>query len=63
MDNNSNDVGHGHTSLVIAFITGTFAWIDGHTFSEAVKSIAAFVSMGAGCMAIRYYYYATKKQK
>lgn len=62
MDNNHN-VDHGHVSLAIAMITGVFAWISSHNVSEIFKTIAAVVSIGAGLMAIRYYYYATIKAK
>lgn len=62
MDNNHYGE-HGHIALAVSFITGFFAWIGSHSLSEFAKGLSMVVSIGAGLMAIRYYYYATKKNK
>jgi hypothetical protein len=62
MDNNQN-VEHGHVSLAVSLVGAVFAWINGHNVSETVKAMAGLVSIVAGVMAIRYYYYATIKAK
>lgn len=62
MDNN-NYVGHGHASLAVAIIMGILARIDMQSVSDTLKDISVVVSIAAGIMAFRYYYYATKKHK
>lgn len=62
MDHNHNGE-HGHVALAVSLITGFFAWIGGQSMGEALKVISGVVSIGAGLMAIRYYYFATKKHK
>jgi hypothetical protein len=62
MDNN-NDLHNGHISMAVSIVTAALAWISSHDIGELVKGLAAVVSIGAGCMAIRYYYYATIKAK
>lgn len=62
MDNNNN-VGHGHISFAVSLITGLFAWINNQSMSEALRFISLVVSIGAGVMAMRYYYYATKTKQ
>lgn len=62
MDHNHNGE-HGHIALAVSLITGIFAWISSQNISEVIKVLSMLISIGAGCMAIRYYYYATKKQK
>ena len=61
MDHNYGE--HGHISLAIALISGMFAWIGSYTLPDVVKGLSMLVSIVAGIMAIRYYYYATKKQQ
>lgn len=61
MDNHNHITGHGHASLLISLISGVIAWVNLHTVPELLKTGSAFVSIFAGIMAIRYYYYATKK--
>lgn len=56
-------------AMTISFVMAVFAWVNLHTnllstigaFKEALGYVAALVSISAGCMAVRYYYYATKK--
>lgn len=62
MDNH-HYAGHGHISLLVSILMGVFAWVGALDFSEVLKIAAGLVSVVAGIMAIRYYYYATKKIK
>jgi len=62
MDNNSN-VGYGHLSLMISVLSGIISWFGTIDVGEAIKGAAGIVSIGAGIMAMRYYYYATIKAK
>ena len=62
MDNNDYS-GHGNVSLAVSLIAGMFAWIGSYSLPEVIKSLSMIVSIIAGIMAIRYYYYATKKQR
>lgn len=59
----NNTLEHGHISLAISIITGAFAWISSHNISETVKIVSMILSCGAGLMAMRYYYFATKRVK
>lgn len=52
--------GNGHTSLLISVFTAVVSFADA---GEAMKSLAGFISIVAGIMAIRYYYHATKNVK
>lgn len=61
MDNNNLD--NGHAALAVSLITGFIAWIGSFDFGDIVKTVSMLVSIGAGIMAIRYYYHATKKHK
>jgi len=61
MDNHNAD--QGNISLLISIITGMLAWIGSYSLGEVFKGVSMAVSIIAGIMAIRYYYYATKKQK
>jgi hypothetical protein len=61
MENNYS--GNGNVSLAICGITGVFSWLADQSFGELLKYISMVVSIVAGLAAIRYYYYATKKQK
>lgn len=63
MDQHNHYGESGHVSLAICVITGLFAWIGSHSLNEIIKGLSMVVSIGAGLMAIRYYYYATKKHK
>jgi len=54
---------HGHISLIISIITGVFAWISSHNISETIKILSMILSGCAAIMAMRYYYFATKKIK
>lgn len=63
MSDNNHNLEHGHASLAVSILTGIMAWIGAHTISEIAKTGAAVISIAAGIMAIRYYYYATKKTK
>jgi TRAP-type C4-dicarboxylate transport system permease small subunit len=57
--------------MTLSFIMAVFAWVNLHTnlltvigaFKEALGYVAAIVSITAGCMAVRYYYFATRKIK
>jgi TRAP-type C4-dicarboxylate transport system permease small subunit len=57
--------------LTLSFIMAVITWVNLQTnllttigsFKEAIGYVAAIVSITAGCMAVRYYYYATKKIK
>lgn len=62
MDHN-NYGDQGNVYLAVSIIAGIFNWIGSYTLPEVFKGISMAVSIGAGIMAIRYYYYATKKQK
>lgn len=62
MDNHDY-AGQGNVSLAITFIFGFIAWVDTHSLSEFLKNLSVVISSIAGLMAIRYYYYATKKNK
>jgi glucan phosphoethanolaminetransferase (alkaline phosphatase superfamily) len=62
MDHNDYS-GHGNVSLAVSLIAGMFAWIGSYSLPEVIKSLSMIVSIIAGIMAIRYYYYATKKQR
>jgi 5-bromo-4-chloroindolyl phosphate hydrolysis protein len=55
-----NYAGQGHVSLGVSIIMGILARID---VGEFLKNGSVVISIIAGIMAIRYYYYATKKQK
>lgn len=60
-DNHSLE--YGHISLAVAIFGTVFGWISSHNISENVKMISFIISGCAGLMAMRYYYYATKKVK
>lgn len=60
---NDNNIGHGHASLSISVLCGIITWLNTINVSEAIKGVAGIVSIAAGIMAIRYYYYATIKAK
>lgn len=57
--------------MTVSFITAVLAWVNLQTnlltaigaFKEALGYVAAIVSISAGCMAIRYYWFATRKIK
>lgn len=49
--------------LTTSFITGFFGWISWTSMEEWMKFLSLVISMIAGVMAIRHYYYATKKNK
>ncbi len=57
--------------MTLSFITAVITWINLQSnlltitgaFKEAIGYVAAIVSITAGCMAVRYYYHATKKIK
>ena len=59
----NNDLQYGHISLLVSLLTGFFAWLGSLNAGEVLKGLSLIVSIGAGIMAIRYYYYATKKAK
>lgn len=61
MDNHSLE--HGHAALVISAITGFFGWMNSMQISELLKNFSMSVSIIAGIMAIRYYWYSVKKLK
>ena len=50
-------VGNAHVSLLVSIFTAAVSFADA---GEAMKSLAGFISIVAGLMAIRYYYHATK---
>ena len=60
-DNHNGE--HGHAALVVSAITGLLGWINSAQIGELLKGFSMTVSIAAGIMAIRYYWYATKKQK
>jgi TRAP-type C4-dicarboxylate transport system permease small subunit len=57
--------------LTLSFISAVISWVNLQTnlltvigsVKEVIGYVAAIVSITAGCMAVRYYYYATKKIK
>lgn len=59
----NHQVEYGHISLAVSILSGIIAWINTLEVAELIKNGAGVVSMLAGVMAIRYYYYATKKNK
>lgn len=61
-DNNVN-IGNGHISLLVSLLNTSLLYISWPALGEFVKIAAGIVSIFAGVMAIRYYYYATIKQK
>lgn len=63
MADNNTDVTNGGISLVVGLISGTIAWLNGHTLTEAARGIAAVVSIAASVMACIYYYRLNKKNK
>lgn len=60
MEQNS---GLGNVFTLISCICSGFAIITWNGVLQALPAIASCVSIGAGLMAIRYYFFATKKQK
>lgn len=61
MDN--HDVGQGHAYLAVSLIMGFIAWVGSFELGDVLKTVSILISSGAGIMAIRYYWYATKKIK
>jgi len=55
----NNHVGDGHAALAVSILMGIFARID---VAETLKTVSLVISITAGLMAIRYYYYSTKKK-
>lgn len=62
MDHNHN-AGYGGTSLLVSLAGTVFAFISLNGIDEILRGIAAVVSIAAGFMAIRYYYYVIKEKK
>lgn len=62
MDNNDY-VGNGNAAMAVSLIFGFIAWVGTFNIGDVLKVTSMAVSIVAGIMAIRYYYYATKKQK
>lgn len=61
---NQDYAGQGHVYLAVTFILGFFGWIgDNFSMGEIFKGISMTVSIVAGIMAIRYYFFATKSIK
>jgi|LakMenE18May11ns_1017448.scaffolds.fasta_scaffold9628354_1 hypothetical protein len=58
---NNNTVQQGHFSLLISLVSGSVAWIDAQSVDAGFKILSSIVSIGAGIMAIRHYYYNTKR--
>lgn len=50
-------------ALCVTFITGFLGWINWSSMEEWFKMVSLIISMVAGIMAVRYYYYATKNSK
>lgn len=61
MDQNNNN--NGLLSLFVSIFTGFISWFNFNNVSEALRTISVCVSIAAGIMAIRYYYYSIKKIK
>ncbi len=59
----NNTVQNGHTSLLVSIISASIAWIDIQSIDMGVKVFSSVVTAGASFMAIRYYYYNTKRIK
>ena len=59
---NSNPV-MGAIYLTTSFAMGFFGWIGWTSMQEWLKFVSLLISMGAGVMAIRYYWFATKKTR
>ena len=59
MDNNYT--AYGGTSLSVSFVSVILLFIG--SVPDGVKVVAGIVSIIAGLMATRYYYYATKEKK
>jgi hypothetical protein len=53
----------GPASLIVSLASGLFCFIASTDISEVIRGIAGLVSIAAGVMAIRHYYYSTKKNK
>ena len=49
--------------MVVSFISAIFSFISLKDAQVIVSTIAGAVAIASGVMAIRYYYYATKKAK
>jgi len=64
-----NDHLHSHSPitatifLVVSLGAGFFGWIGWTSMQEWMRFVSLIISMIAGIMAIRYYYYSTKKNK
>lgn len=56
----NHNLENGHISLGVCLIGQIFSRIN---MGEALKELSIVISIIAGIMAIRYYYYATKKTK
>lgn len=67
MDHPTNDSSMGKIYLTICLfaqvIKGLMNWFAEHSLQEILSPVATFVSIVAGVMAIRYYFFATKKLK
>lgn len=62
MDGNHYSM-HGGTSFLVSLGGVIFLFISSHDIGDILKGIAAVVSIAAGVMAFRYYYYAIKEKK
>ena len=63
MDNNFNVEGGGPVCALISLIAIPFAWMGIKETQVALAMIASLIAICSGLMAIRYYYYATKKSR
>ena len=57
MDNHSN----ASEFTILSFFAGMSSWVTLHNAQYLLSFIASFVAIASGIMAVRYYYYATKK--
>lgn len=60
---NGTNIGSGVTNLIVSVLTGIIAWMNGISVGEFVKIVSGIISAVAGLMAIRHFYYSTKKLK
>jgi cytosine/uracil/thiamine/allantoin permease len=63
MDSNFNVEGGGPVCAVISIIAIPFAWMGVKETQVALAMIASLIAICSGIMAIRYYWYATKRTR
>lgn len=63
MDNNHTHPLLGVLYLIVSIFGTIYAWVSIIALKDLIGIVAGFISTGAGIMAIRYYYFATKEKK